>query len=76
MLIATRMSYSREVFDEAMRRMKSRSLFGENDYYDMTDEVVADFIDNGNMREEDDSESFREKLEMLWQQRQQQDEEE
>lgn len=63
------MSDSRSVFDEIMRRMKSRNLFAENDFHGLVDEAVADFIAGGHLRQEDDDESFREKIEMFWQER-------
>jgi len=67
---------AREIYDEAARRMAGENLSGAAEYSDMADEVIADFIDNGRMLQEDDDESLREDLEMLWSQRERQEGEE
>ena len=62
------MTDAQRIYEEIKKRMGNPNLYTREDFLALVDEVVADFIDQGEITQEDDTEDLRENLEFLWEQ--------
>ncbi len=63
------MQIANEIYQEIRTRMNKQGLATDEEYFELVDQVIDEYVDNGKMDMDDDDELLREELEAMWNQK-------